>query len=86
MLVPIFACTFAGIWLGDKLGLEILAIPGFFVGAVAGATAVYRQARSIYKKNGRDAVSDVSSAGISDFYNRGKKHDKEAEKTEQSAP
>ena len=72
MLVPVIACTFAGIWLGGKLEMDFLAIPGFFIGALAGGTAVYRQARSIYKKNGKNLVSDVSGAGLSEFYNRGK--------------
>jgi len=72
MLVPIAACTFAGYWLGQKCGMDFLVIVGFFIGALAGGTAVFRQARAIYKKSGRNAVSDVSSAGLSEFYNRKK--------------
>ncbi len=72
MLVPIIACTFAGYWLGKKLGMDYLAIPGFFIGALAGGTSVYRQAKAIYKKNGKDATSDVSSAGLSEFYRKQK--------------
>ncbi len=72
MLVPIVACTFAGYWLDKKLNMSFCVIIGFFIGALAGGTAVFRQARSIYKKSGRDAVSDVSGAGLSEFYNRKK--------------
>ena len=76
MLVPILACSYGGYRLGEKWGMPVLTIAGFFIGAVAGGTAVYRQARSIYKKNSRDAVSDVSSAGISEFYRQKKEpHD-----------
>ena len=80
MLVPIFACTFAGIWLGDRFNMDFLAIPGFLIGVAAGGTAVFRQARSIYKKQGHSPVSDVSGAGLSEFYNRSPDHrDREAQ-------
>lgn len=42
MLVPIFLCSFAGIWLDDKLGTDFIMIILFFVGAVAGGYNVYR--------------------------------------------
>ena len=81
MLVPIFACTFAGIWLGDRFNMDFLAIPGFIIGVAAGGTAVFRQARSIYKKQGHSPVSDVSGAGLSEFYNRsGDRRDKDAQR------
>ena len=48
MLVPIFICTFLGVWLGNKFDISWIVIPLFFVGAIAGAQNVYRMAKSIY--------------------------------------
>jgi hypothetical protein len=49
MLVPIFMCTLFGVWLGNKLGIDWLAVPLFFVGAVAGGQNVYRLAKKFIK-------------------------------------
>lgn len=49
MLVPIFACTLIGVWLGNKLDINWLAIPLFFVGAIAGGQNVYRMAKKFMK-------------------------------------
>ena len=49
MLVPIFACTFLGVWLGNKLQISWLAIPLFFVGAIAGGQNVYRMMKKFLK-------------------------------------
>lgn len=49
MLVPIFACTLVGVWLGNKLCINWLAIPLFFVGAIAGGQNVYRMAKKFIK-------------------------------------
>jgi hypothetical protein len=49
MLVPIFLCTFLGVWLGNKLGIDWLAIPLFFLGAVAGGQNVYHMAKKFMK-------------------------------------
>ncbi len=49
MLVPIFACTLFGAWLGEKLGLSWLAIPFFVIGALAGMRNVFLFARRIYQ-------------------------------------
>lgn len=45
MLVPIFICTFVGIWLGNKLGINWMAIPFFFIGALAGGNNIYRMSK-----------------------------------------
>ncbi len=60
MLVPIFMCSAAGVWLGRRMDIPWMMIPFFFIGALAGATNVYRMARKLYEKDSRD--------------NRGKKH------------
>lgn len=50
MLVPIFLCTFLGIFLDKKLGTSFLVIVLFFIGALAGARNIYIFARNIYDK------------------------------------
>lgn len=49
MLVPIFLCSFAGMYLDRKLGTNIWMVALFFVGALAGFTNVFRFARKIYE-------------------------------------
>ena len=55
MLVPIFLCSFLGIYLDRKLGTQFCMIVLFFMGAAAGFRNIYRLAKSIYKeKSERD--------------------------------
>ena len=49
MLVHIFLCSFAGMFLDRKLGTDIWMVTLFFVGALAGFTNVYRFAKKIYE-------------------------------------
>ncbi len=49
MMVPIFACTLFGAWLGEKLNISWLAIPFFSIGALAGMRNVFVFARRIYQ-------------------------------------
>ena len=49
MLVPIFICSFAGMFLDRKLGTSYWTIVLFFVGALAGFTNVFRFAKKIYE-------------------------------------
>ena len=49
MLVPIFLCSFAGMYLDRKLGTNIWMVALFFVGALAVVTNVFRFARKIYE-------------------------------------
>lgn len=53
MLVPIFICTFLGIWLDQKCGTSFLIIFLFFVGALAGFRNVYVLAKRIYCDKGK---------------------------------
>ncbi|NBH25712.1 AtpZ/AtpI family protein [Lachnospiraceae bacterium] len=48
MLVPVFICSFLGIFLDRKLGTGFWVIILFFVGAVAGGYNVYRFARGVF--------------------------------------
>lgn len=56
MLVPVFICSFLGIFLDKKLGTSYLVIILFFVGAAAGATNVYRFAKKIFKKQSGESA------------------------------
>lgn len=63
MLVPIFACTLFGAWLGEKVNLSWLAVPFFVIGALAGMRNVFLFARRIYQPEKKDKdKSDVKKA------------------------
>ena len=49
MLVPIFLCSFAGMYLDRWLGTSVWMVALFFVGALAGFTNVFRFARRVYE-------------------------------------
>lgn len=54
MLVPIFLCTFLGIWLDKKLDTGFLVIILFFMGALAGFRNIYIMSKQIYDKKDGD--------------------------------
>ena len=56
MLVPVFICSFLGMFLDGKLGTNFLVVILFFVGAVAGGYNVYRFARGIYADDSEQSV------------------------------
>lgn len=49
MLVPIFLCSFLGIWLDKKFGTSYWMIVLFFIGALAGFRNIYIMAAKVYK-------------------------------------
>ena len=49
MLVPIFVCSFAGMFLDHRLGTSYWTVVLFFIGALAGFTNVFRFAKKIYE-------------------------------------
>ncbi len=53
MIVPIFLCTFLGIWIDRKVGTSYWVIILFFVGALAGFNNIYKLATRVNgtKKN-----------------------------------
>lgn len=53
MLVPIFICTFIGIFIDKKLNTNFVVIILFFLGAAAGFRNIYIMAKSIFDK-GKD--------------------------------
>lgn len=64
MLVPIFLCSFLGMFLDKKLGTSFWFVVLFFAGALAGFRNVYIFARQIYE--------DKSSGTRNDRKNRKK--------------
>ena len=48
MLVPIFLCTMAGVYIGRKYSIEWITIPLFMIGAVAGFRNIFIMAKKIY--------------------------------------
>lgn len=54
MLVPIFLCSFVGMFVDKKLGTDFVMIIMFFVGAVAGGYNVYRLSKKHMKKSDPD--------------------------------
>ncbi len=53
MLVPIFLCSFVGMYLDRKLGTNVWMVALFFVGALAGYPNLFRIARKIYETPAR---------------------------------
>ena len=66
MLVPIFLCSFAGMFLDRRFGTSYWTVALFFVGALAGFTNVFRFAKKIYdvpaqtRRRGTKRQSDES--------------------------
>lgn len=55
MLVPVFLCSFAGIWLDKKFDTSFWMILLFFVGALAGFRNIYIMAKRVYDSKDKDA-------------------------------
>ena len=49
MIVPIFLCTLAGVWIGKKTGAGWVTVPLFFLGAFAGVNNIYRMVQKFLK-------------------------------------
>lgn len=55
MIVPVFLCTFAGIWIGRKWNIPIVIFPLFILGVLAGFRNIYIMAKKIFEqKSERD--------------------------------
>lgn len=50
MLVPIFLCSFIGLYADDKLGTSFWFVVLFFVGALAGFRNIFILAKKIYSQ------------------------------------
>lgn len=54
MLVPIFLCSFLGLFIDKKCGTDWVFIVGFVLGALAGGRNVYIFAKDIMKAESSD--------------------------------
>ncbi len=54
MLVPIFLCSFAGLYLDRRLGTAFWFVLLFFVGALAGFRNIFILAKKIYEGDQKD--------------------------------
>lgn len=48
MLVPIFLCVMAGVYIGKKYSIDWITIPLFAIGALAGFRNIFIMAKNIY--------------------------------------
>lgn len=54
MLVPIVMCTLLGVWIGEKSGINIITVPLFLMGALAGFRNIFIMAKKIYQDDDKD--------------------------------
>lgn len=54
MMVPIVGCTFIGAYLDEKLSTNFLVIIGFFMGAAAGYTSIYKTVKKRFVKDKKE--------------------------------
>jgi len=54
MLVPIAMCSLIGWWLDQKLGTSWIFVLMFFIGALAGASNIYRASKRIFTDKSGD--------------------------------
>lgn len=59
MIVPIALCMFLGVWLGERLGISWLALPLFFVGALAGFTSNFKLMKRFLKDKDNQGRRDA---------------------------
>lgn len=78
MLVPIFLCTFAGIFLDRILETSWICILLFFVGALAGFRNVFQFAKKIYSME-----SDTRNRNLAQGYNSDKEKESEELRNEE---
>lgn len=79
MLVPIFLCSFLGIYIDRKLGTDFFVIILFFVGAVSGGYNIYRFSKKNMKKTDPSAPY-LHGASISDSKSKETDEDTECDK------
>ena len=63
MLVPIFLCSFFGIFIDRKLETSYFVVIFFFVGALAGFRNIFLMAKGIYKDGGKKQNHERNDKG-----------------------
>lgn len=56
MLVPVFVCSFLGMFLDKKLGTSCFVIVLFFIGAAAGFRNIYRFSKRIFNRQSSESA------------------------------
>lgn len=69
MLVPIFLCTFLGMFLDKLFGTSFLVIVLFFLGALAGFTNIFRLAKQLYEEKNPNHINYYKVEGNEDTSN-----------------
>lgn len=59
MVVTIGLCTFLGVWIGEKVGINWLVVPFFFIGALAGYTNIFKMLKGFIKDSDTKKENDV---------------------------
>lgn len=54
MIVPIFGCTLLGSYLDERFSTNFLALIGFFLGAAAGYTSIYKAVKKRFIKDKKE--------------------------------
>lgn len=57
MIVPIVMCTLLGVWIGEKLQMQIITVPLFLMGALAGFRNIFIMAKKIYQDDSKKGKS-----------------------------
>lgn len=50
MIVPILMCTLLGVYIGKKFHIQVIVVPLFIMGALAGFRNIYRMAKKIFEQ------------------------------------
>lgn len=79
MLVPIFLCTMAGVYIGRKFSIDWITIPLFAIGALAGFRSIFIMAKRIYSDT-EEKTSRYSSVHKGKESGRNSESDKEHRK------
>lgn len=54
MIVPIVLCLFLGLWISNQTGAKWITVILFFIGALAGATNIYKIVRKMIRNTQKD--------------------------------
>ncbi len=61
MLVPIFLCVAAGVYIGRRFEINWITIPMFAIGALAGFRNIFIMAKKIYSDEASSRHSSISA-------------------------
>ena len=62
MIVPIFLCTLAGVWIGKKTGADWVTVPLFFIGAFQKFLKQEDDGRAVRQTPGRQSTTETEKS------------------------